>query len=369
MPSPRMIIMDRREFLTTAGFAAGSGAMALFGGCATPPRTAGAAIGKPTHNQPLLMHPGCQRWSAGKSMWPFYKRHGLRNIVAAGPTDATSLRELREAAEAYGLSLDIWMQGQTNYTMRMTGDQRDRQIERIQHSIQAIGEAGFPCMLYNLTVMAIPARTAPTRGRGGVLYPTWDLDTFLADPDSRLSAAPSIDETWERLEYVLTRIVPVAEEYKVKLACHPQDPPAPPDIAQGTSVALGTVDGLKRFLSIAESDYHGLCFCQGTVCEMLQDPGRELFDVIRYFGKRKKIFAVHFRNIIGGRDRFMEVFPDEGDVDMFKALQVYQEVDYTGMLMPDHVPSHPDDPGGHQAFAYCYGHTLGMLQGLKALPA
>ena len=91
---------------------------------------------------------------------------------------------------------------------------------------------------------------------------------------------------------------------------------------------LGTVDGLKRFITIQESPYHGLNFCQGTVSEMLADPGTQIFDVIRYFGTRKKIFNVHFRNIRGHRDDFVEVFPDEGDVDFVKAIQVYKEVGY-----------------------------------------
>ena len=60
---------------------------------------------------------------------------------------------------------------------------------------------------------------------------------------------------------------------------------------------LGTVDGLKRFITITESPYHGLNFCQGTVSEMLNDPGQEIYEVIRYFGSRQKIFNVHFRNI------------------------------------------------------------------------
>ncbi len=34
--------------------------------------------------------------------------------------------------------------------------------------------------------------------------------------------------------------------------------------------------------------------------EMLQDPNKEIHDLIRYFGTRKKIFNVHFRNIHGG---------------------------------------------------------------------
>jgi mannonate dehydratase len=95
---------------------------------------------------------------------------------------------------------------------------------------------------------------------------------------------------------------------------------------------------------------------------MLAEPGKEIYDVIRYFGRRKKIFNVHFRNIRGHRDDFIEVYPDEGDVDMWKAIQVYKEVGYPYMLMPDHVPVAESDPHGLQSFAYCYGYIRGLIQ-------
>ena len=131
---------------------------------------------------------------------------------------------------------------------------------------------------------------------------------------------------------------PVANEYKIRMACHPQDPGVPPEGYQGVNRVLGTVDGLKKFITIQESPYHGLNFCQGTISEDLENPGVEIFDVIRYFGTRKKIFNVHFRNIRGHRNDFVEVYPDEGDVDFVKAIRVYKEIGYPYMLMPDHVP-------------------------------
>jgi mannonate dehydratase len=125
---------------------------------------------------------------------------------------------------------------------------------------------------------------------------------------------------------------------------------------------LGTVDGLKRFIDMHESPYHGLNFCQGTVSEALEDPGEEIYDVIRYFGERKKIFNVHFRNIKGGLFDFVEVFPDEGDVDMLRALRTYKEVGYEYMIMPDHAPKIVGPGGPRTAFAYCYGYINALLQ-------
>ena len=131
----------------------------------------------------------------------------------------------------------------------------------------------------------------------------------------------------------------------MRLACHPHDPGVPPKGFRGVARVLGTVDGMKRFVDIKESPYHGLNLCLGTTAEMLQQPATEIHDVIRYFGERKKIFNIHFRNIRGTRDDFQEVFPDEGDMNMVEVMRTLKEVDYPYMVMPDHMPHHADDPG------------------------
>jgi len=95
---------------------------------------------------------------------------------------------------------------------------------------------------------------------------------------------------------------------------------------------------------------------------MLKKPGEEIYDVIRYFGSRGRIFNVHFRNIKGRFGNFQETFPDNGDVDFIKAARVYKEVGYDGMLMPDHVPTIQGDTGKSQAFAYCFGYIQALIQ-------
>ncbi len=111
------------------------------------------------------------------------------------------------------------------------------------------------------------------------------------ETDKELTSAGMVDADamWERISYFLERVIPVAEEYKVKMACHPHDPGMPSSGYRGIDRVLGTVEGAKKFADLVDSPYHGFNFCQGTFAEMLENPGKEIFDVIRYFGERKKI--------------------------------------------------------------------------------
>ena len=107
-----------------------------------------------------------------------------------------------------------------------------------------------------------------------------------------------------------------------------------------------------------------LCF--GCFSEALECPGEQIFDAIRYFGKRKKIFNIHFRNIKGGLGNFVEVFPDEGDVDMLQVLRTLKKVDYQYMIMPDHVPGISGSEPLQVGFAYTYGYIRALLQAVNA---
>jgi mannonate dehydratase len=201
-------------------------------------------------------------------------------------------------------------------------------------------------------------------GRGGSRNEAfrWDKTDQQAAPG--LAGVLSEDENWERIDYFLERVVPVAESNRVRLACHPHDPYTPSGY-KGVTRVLGTVEGLKKFVLMRESPYHGLNFCQGSVGEMLDNPREEIDDIIRWFGTRGKLFNVHYRNIRGGKLSFMETFPDEGDMDMVRSLKVYKEVGYKYMVMPDHVPTiSGQDPQG-TAFAFCYGYIAALIQALE----
>ncbi len=280
------------------------------------------------------------------------------------------LTRLRERIEKYGIKLDM-VQLPTSADLRHAGfpnimlgksPERDREIETICQMIRNTARAGIPVIKYNLTILGV-VRTESTPGRGGAMYSTFDYAKARQDPPLTEAGEVSADAHWERITYFLDRVVPVAEENKVKIACHPHDPPMPADKGfRGVHRVMGSVEGLKRFVSIKESPYHGLNFCQGTVSEMLQKPGTEIYDVIRYFGERKKIFNVHFRNIKGGFLKFQETFPDDGDVDLIRAMRVYRDVGYDAMIMPDHAPHIEGDQGTRQAFAFEFGYIAALIQ-------
>ena len=259
------------------------------------------------------------------------------------------LTRLRERVESHGIVLG-------------KSPERDREIENIQQMIRNAARAGIPELKYNMSILGV-VRTGTTTGRGSARLSTFVYADAKQEPPLTEAGPVSDDQAWERITYFLERVIPVAAEYKVRMACHPHDPGMPRDKGfRGVHRVLGNVDGLKKFISIKENPYHGLNFCQGTVSEMLQNPNEEIHDVIRYFGMRKKIFNVHFRNIKGGFLNFRETFPDDGDVNMIRAIRTYKEVGYDGMLMPDHVPKIDGDDNGKQAFAFAFGYIQALIQ-------
>jgi mannonate dehydratase len=365
--------MKRRDF-----FAVTAGATGLAFGCKEQPIPEATATAEPT---PVPFVLGCQSGPTSDERLDFFKRHGVDHICG-WPDDYRNLKhytvedlsKLRERCDKHGVSLDMvgapfltssHIDREKRGAIMLGQDpERDRDIEDIQKSIVACAEAGVPAMKYNMSLLGV-LRTESASGRGGVRLSTWKLSEAKPETPKTRAGDVTADVFWERITYFLERVIPVANENKIRMACHPHDPGVPPEGYQGVDRVLGTVEGLKKFVSIQENPYHGLNFCQGSAAEMLQDPANEIFDVIRYFGSRRKLFNVHFRNIRGRRDDFVETFPDNGDIDMIKAAMVYKEVGYPYMLMADHVPRHPDDPSRLQGFAFAYGYIKAVIQALE----
>ena len=365
--------MNRRNFLQLAG--ATAGASVMNSSTALPQGSKSATPRKG------LMKVGTQHGSTDDILEVLCSL-GVNNICSVLPSakiDAAwsveGLTKLRERVESYGIHLDMVplplssayiTKAELPSIMMAKSPDRDRDIDTVCQMIRNASRAGIPSLKYNMSILGV-VRTKSTPGRGRSRYSTFVYDKAKQEPPLTEAGPVNDDAYWERINYFLERVVPVAAEHKIRIACHPHDPGMPYDKGyRGVHTVLGSVDGLKKFLSIKENPYHGLNFCQGTVSEMLQDPGKEILDVIRHFGSRKKIFNVHFRNIKGKFLNFQETYIDNGDVDMLKAMRVYKEVGYDGMMMPDHVPRVAADPKGLQAFAYSFGYIKALIAAVNA---
>jgi mannonate dehydratase len=370
--------MHRRNFVKMAGLSLP--ASALLESCVTT-HVAAHPVPATTAAPKARMKVGHQNHSHNEAL-KLFAALGVNNICSVLPSaklDAAwsveALTKLRERVESFGIKLDcVPLPLSSAYITRhenpaiMLGKspERDRQIDDICQMIRNAARAGVPMLKYNMSILGVVS-TEPVAGRGGSVSRAFSYAKAKQEPALTEAGPVNEDVYWERITYFLKRVMPVADEYKMKLACHPHDPGMPKGKGyRGVHTVLGSVDGLKKFISIVNSPNHGFNFCQGTVSEMLAKPGQEIFDVIRYFGSRKKIFNVHFRNIRGGFLDFHETFIDDGDVDMLKAMRVYKEVGYDGMMMPDHVPKIEGDASGLHAFAYTFGYIKALIAAVNA---
>ncbi|MCZ6680339.1 MAG: mannonate dehydratase [Candidatus Poribacteria bacterium] len=317
------------------------------------------------------MHVGVQGIGTSKKELQFLVRHGVTHMDASvEDTEVETLIRHKEEAAQEGVSFEMIHIGLANSITLAQDPQRDRDLDAICKTIENAGKAELRGLNYNFCILP-HQRTESTLGRGGSTYSTFDISKY---DNETLSEAGRVsrEEAFERIAYFLERVIPVAEENKVQMACHLNDPPAP--VLRGVERwNYPMFEGLKRFVEVVDSPYHGFNFCCGTASEGLEDPGRELYDIVRYFGERKKIFNIHFRNIRGGLHNFQEVWPDEGDVDMYTLAKVLRDVEYPYMLMPDHAPSHPDDtvPTGvsgriRQAWAFQFGYIIALIQAVNS---
>jgi mannonate dehydratase len=316
----------------------------------------------------------------------FSQQVGVEGIAVAAPELGdpdlghyafADLIALRTRIEAYGLNLEgienspwVW-----TYKWMLGLPGRDEQIENYQKTIRNLGAAGIPVITFNMHAMRF-YRTAWSKAvRGGAGATAFDWELVKDAP--LMTGGPSIDtslipqshwrtigdeEMWDNLTYFLKAVVPVAEEAGVKLGLHPDDPPIPS--IGGVARIMRSPDAFRRAIEIVPSDNMGLLLCQGCFSEM----GANIPEEIRYFGSRKKIFHVHFRNVAGTANNFNETFPDEGETDMVEAMKAYVEVGYDGTMAPDHVIRMAGDSAwGHRYWAYAIGHMKALKRAVEKL--
>lgn len=264
-------------------------------------------------------------------------------------------RDVRKQVESHGMKFNnVGLRPAPEITLGKPG--RDEHIEGWCTLIRDMGAAGVPTLCYNFRGIG-NFRTESTVGRGGAHYSTFNFDEFKKNPQDHPDHYISEADLLENLRHFLERIVPVAEEAGVLLTMHPDDPPRA-DPLGGAARVLSSLDDFERMFALAPSTANAMLFCQGCVAEM----GEDIPTAIRRIAALGKMGAVHFRNIRGTPDHFQEVFLDEGDMDMYLAMQTYREVGFEGPFMLDHIPGLPQQKTHWAARGFAIGYIRATIQ-------
>jgi mannonate dehydratase len=258
------------------------------------------------------------------------------------------------------------------YDVLLDGPRKLEQINNLKQIIRNVGRAGIPIFGYNFSVAGVWGRNQEQVARGEALTHSYvQEDAYSGNPmpkgqiwnityDKNANQGEFVyvspEEIWKSLRYFLNEIIPVAEEAGVIMAAHPDDPPMP--TLRGTARLVYQPQLYQKLLDIVPSRSNGLEFCMGTIQEMTEG---DVYEAIEKYSSQKNIGYVHCRNVRGKVPNYSEVFIDEGDINILKALRIFKKTGYEGVFVPDHTPLMSCDTPWHSGMAFALGYIRAML--------
>ena len=266
----------------------------------------------------------------------------------------------RQVVEDAGFRLTVLEDNPPMDRLRLGLPGREEELETVLELIRVMGRLGIEVWCYNWMPIVSWSRTSVALpGRGGAEVTGFDASVWT---DTPAPGAPVAEELlWETLAWFLERAVPVAEEAGVKLALHPDDPPL--SSVRGIGRIIRSLDAYDRVFELQPSPTNGMTMCQGNVALMTDD----LPAAIRHFGEDGRIHFVHFRDVRGTPEQFVETFVDGGPTDMAACIRAYVEAGVDAPLRTDHSPTLAGDTAlvpGYPTLGRL--HAIGYVQGLLA---
>ncbi|AEL27554.1 mannonate dehydratase [Cyclobacterium marinum] len=178
------------------------------------------------------------------------------------------------------------------------------------------------------------------------------LDTFKDIDAAKLG---------ENLNLFLDEIIPVAEESKVLICIHPDDPPFP---IFGLPRVVSTASDYDRILANNNSPFNGFTFCTGSLGVR---PDNDLPAMVEKYGEH--IHFIHLRSTQRDEEgNFYEANHMEGDVPMADVVEeivkLQQKIGKSLPMRPDHGHQMLDDLGKVTNPGYS---AIGRLKGLAEL--
>ncbi len=295
---------------------------------------------------------------------------GVTDVVGRYPgSNLDDLLQLRDRIESFGMNLSV-IEGYLPIEQLKAGRDDGSELSAMTSLLQNMQKAGIPLLCYNFMAGTDWVRTRlDVSERGGAKVTAFDLAdvhramSLNANASKMSCEAISSEKLWQNLECFLKALIPVAETANVTMCMHPDDPPLPE--LQGKARIMNSVENFEKLVDLFPSPSNAICFCQGTFASM----GVDIPASIRRLGKHIKY--VHFRDVRGTNESFVETFHDNGDTDMSAAMRAYRQVGFSGPIRPDHVPQLYGEDEGEPGYTmlgrlFAYGYIRGLMQATES---
>ena len=282
-------------------------------------------------------------------------------VKEQGYPDLDELLKIKKRIRSWGLDMNRVTLPDITQTFMKGLPGAEKELENTCHALRVFGEAKVPMArqrFWGDTFDALMTRYRSVH-RGG--YLSRGESRALTKNPPETPNHEELEAWWKRFCEVYGALVPIAEEYDIKLALHPSDTPNP-------DTPFGSL-GYHRVIDAFPSRQVGYLYCVGTRGEAGSTP--LVLDEINNYGRKGRIFTVHLRNVRGSlatAGAFEEVLLDDGDMNMFKILLELRRVGFSGCINPDHIQrleGDKDDTG--LGLAYSIGYIKALFAALSVV--
>ena len=272
------------------------------------------------------------------------------------------IERLVSQAHAAGLKMEVIESVNIHDDIKIGLPSRDRYIANYQQTIRHLARFGVKVICYNFMPVFDWTRTELARVRpdgstvlaykqsavdalvpekmfesiagdaNGAILPGWEPER-MAKVKELFDAYRDVDDEklFANLKYFLERIMPVCNEYDIKMAIHPDDPAWS---VFGLPRIIINKENILRMMKMVDDPHNGVTFCSGSYGTNLEN---DLPDMIRSL--KGRIHFAHVRNLkFHSQQDFEEAahLSSDGSFDMYEIMKALYDIGFDGPIRPDH---------------------------------